>query len=55
VILVLVPVGRGNWKRMHMVIQSPAQLFPQIREQQVLPKERWFMAGRWWRIVEVMP
>ena len=54
-IIVLSPVGRGNWKRLTLVAHTPAQLFPEIRENRLDVGERWFMAGRWWRIVEVQP
>ena len=54
-ILSLVPSGRGNWKRLTLVVHAPAQLFPEIRQQRLEVGERWFMAGRWWRIVEVTP
>lgn len=53
--LVLVPAGRGNWRHLVVEIPAPADLFPAVRDQQVRPLERWFMAGRWWRILEVQP
>lgn len=53
--LVLVPAGRGKWRRVTLDIASPADLFPSVRDHVPTPGERWFMAGRWWRLVEVRP
>lgn len=52
-IVVIVPVGRGNWKRVELSIASPADLFPAVREGMVSAGDLWQMAGRWWRVVEV--
>jgi hypothetical protein len=54
VIVFIVPVGRGNWKREAVVIQTP-DLMLEVRQQEVRINERWFVAGRWWRVVEVLP
>lgn len=51
--LVLVPAGRGNWKKVEIVIDAPADLFPHVRDGQVRAGDRWFIADRWWRIREV--
>jgi hypothetical protein len=53
--LTLRPLGRGNWRKLVLEIAVPADLFPAVRERQVQARERWFMAGRWWRILEVRP
>jgi len=53
--VVLVPVGRGNWRALVLEVGGPAatDLFPAIREGQVKVGDRWTIAGREWRIVEV--
>lgn len=55
--LVLVPVGRGNWRRLELSISRPADLFPSLRDGEgvVAIGDRWHVAGRIWRIVEVRP
>jgi hypothetical protein len=53
VTLVLVPAGRGRWRKLVLEIPAPADLFPSVRDRQVRAGERWFMAGRWWWIREV--
>lgn len=53
--VVMVPRGRGNWKRVTLQIDSPADLFPSMREAVVLPGTEWFIADRWWRLLEVLP
>lgn len=53
--LTLVPIGRGNWRKLVLNVPTPADLFPSVRDAVVAVDERWFMAGRWWRVVEVMP
>jgi hypothetical protein len=51
--LVLVPAGRGRWRRVTLGIPVPADLFPSLRDRQVRVGDRWFMADRWWRVIEV--
>ncbi len=53
--IVIVPRGRGNWKRVELSIAQPADLFPAVRDQQVRVGDEWHVAGRLWRIVEVRP
>lgn len=53
-IVVIAPVGRGNWKREAVVIQTP-DLMLEVRQTEVRVGDRWFVAGRWWRVVEVHP
>jgi hypothetical protein len=54
VIVVVVPQGRGNWKRQAVVVQTP-DLLLEVRQQEVRAGDPWFMAGRWWWVVEVQP
>jgi hypothetical protein len=55
VIVTIVPAGRGNWKKVELVIEALADLFPHVRDGQVSLGDRWFIADRWWRVVEVLP
>jgi hypothetical protein len=54
VIVFIVPVGRGNWTKQAVVIQTP-DLMLEVRRTEVRLRDRWFIAGRWWRVVEVHP
>jgi hypothetical protein len=51
--VVIVPVGRGNWRRVALQIPASADLFPTVRDRVLHAGERWFLADRWWRVVEV--
>lgn len=51
--VVLSPEGRGRWNRLTIQVPIPADLFPAIRDGQVHVGDRWFMAGRHWRVVQV--
>ena len=53
-IVFIVPAGRGNWKKEAVAIQTP-DLLLMVRDEQVSVGDRWFVAGRWWRVVEVLP
>jgi hypothetical protein len=54
VIVFIVPAGRGNWHKEAVVIQTP-DLMLEVRKTEVCIGHRWFIAGRWWRVVEVHP
>jgi len=53
VTIVLVPAGRGNWRKVTLGIPMPADLFPSVRDGMVCAGDRWFIADRWWRVLEV--
>lgn len=53
-IVVIVPKGRGNWKRVTLVIHTPGLLL-EVREKELTIGEELFLADRWWRIVELAP
>lgn len=53
--VVIVPRGRGNWKRVTLQVPAPADLFPAVRDGLVKVGAEWFIADRWWRVVEVTP
>jgi hypothetical protein len=52
VTVTVVPEGRGNWTRQVVVIRTP-DLLLEVRGTEVRVGTRWFLAGRWWRVVEV--
>jgi len=54
-ILILKPKGRGNWSRVVMSIDAPADLFPALRHQPVTAGMLIQFAGLTLRIVEVTP
>lgn len=53
-IVLVVPRGRGNWRKVAIVIQTP-DLLLQVRGEEVQLEQPWFFAGRWWRVVGVEP
>lgn len=53
-IVIIVPVGRGNWRREAVVIQTP-DLMLEVRRTEVRVGQKWYLVGRWWRVVEVQP
>lgn len=54
-ILILRPVGRGNWKPLVLVVHSgPAEmLFPALRDGPVKRGDVWTIQGRRWRVSAV--
>lgn len=53
-IVFIVPKGRGNWKKVAVVIQTPDILL-EIRQKEVRAGDSWFLGGRWWRVVGLHP
>ena len=53
--LILKPVGRGNWAIVKMTVNAPADLFPALRAQQVAVGMVIDFAGLRLRICEVRP
>jgi hypothetical protein len=51
--VVLVPAGRGRWKRVTLGVSATSDLFPALRDGLVKAGDRWFIADRWWRVIEV--
>jgi hypothetical protein len=52
VIVFVVPRGRGNWKKVAIVVHTP-DLLLEVRRTEVRVGDPWFLVGRWWRVVEV--
>lgn len=53
--LILKPKGRGNWSKVTMTLDAPADLFPALRAQPVAVGMVVQFAGLSLRVVEVLP
>jgi hypothetical protein len=54
VIIVLRPIGRGNWQPLELEVRRGQEmLFPALRDGEVKPEQRWIIFGREYRVVEI--